>query len=380
MKIQIIDGSTQFSGGRRLLFLHANELVRRGHQVTAWVEKEPQVAWMSTDFPIRLIASNSLRQLPTSDICLFQRWRFAGPLWRAQRGIPVHFCQGFEGTDAENRLAKLSKRPWRNLFAIWKLWRRARQLDREYARLLPKLVVHQPLRELLMQRYGQSAHLVPCGLADDFFTAPDEPTERGQNVLVVGPRSVGWKRIDDALRAVRHLKQRRPDLRLIRVSPERISGKERRFGVVDEYHAMLNPAQLADQYRRAAVVVVPSDATEGFGLPALEAMACGTPVVLTQIPAFRAFAAPIDYAHFVPVGRPDRLAKAVGRLLDDRAEQARLRERGRTVAASYTLQHSFEAMEAALREILERQRRLRTGLSPVQGNWSNFAEITHSAR
>jgi glycosyltransferase involved in cell wall biosynthesis len=355
MRIQIIDGSTRFSGGRRMLYLHANELVRRGHDVTLWVGKEPRIDWLKISFSLRCLEGGSLGRLPECDVCLFQRWRFARQVWHAARGIPVHFCQGYEGTDAENRIAQALVQPWRNLPLLVKLWRRLRRLHQAYATATVKIVVHQPLRDLLARRYQQSAYFVPYGLADEVFAPPEEPRPFTPTVLVVGPASIGWKRTGDAVAAVRVVKQRRPGVRLVRVSPEPIDPVERQSGIIDEYHSMLNPEEMAEQYRRAALLVVPSDATEGFGLPALEAMACGTPVVLTDIPSFRSFARPMDYAEFVPVGRPDLLAAAIEHLLDRPARREQLSARGLEVAAGYTMERSYQAMSETLAEVVSRR-------------------------
>jgi glycosyltransferase involved in cell wall biosynthesis len=355
MKIQIIDGSTRFSGGRRMLLLHANELVRRGHDVTLWIEQASQVDWLPVEFPVCSLEGQPLASLPESDIVLFQRWRFALPVIKAHRGIPVHYCQGYEGTDAENRLTRNLAHPWRNLPKVWKLWRRLRRLHNAYGAASAKIVVHQPLRELIACRYRQWSYLVPYGLAEDIFFPTEDPTDRGQNVLVVGPYSIGWKRIADALEAVRLLKLKRPGVRLVRVSPEPPAAAEQQPDVIDEFHTMLTPEQMAEQYRRAAVLLVSSDATEGFGLPALEAMACGTPTVLTDIPSFRAFAKPADYAQFVPVGQPLQMAETVHRLLDAPAQRQALAQHGLQVASRYTMERSFQAMSDTLAEIVCRK-------------------------
>jgi glycosyltransferase involved in cell wall biosynthesis len=127
---------------------------------------------------------------------------------------------------------------------------------------------------------------------------------------------------------------------------------EEALGVTDAFHTMLTPPAMADLYRAADVLVLASDATEGFGLPLLEAMACGTPAVVTDIPAFRTFARPSDFAQFVPVADPSALAAAVDRLLDDPAARRRLSERGPEVAAGYRLERSRQAMEESLNDIL----------------------------
>ena len=77
----------------------------------------------------------------------------------------------------------------------------------------------------------------------------------------------------------------------------------------------LDERTLAAMYRRAALVLQPSE-REGFGLPLLEAMACGTPVVASDLPVLREVGgAAVEYC---PVGDTDAWVRTVSALLDER--------------------------------------------------------------
>ena len=78
--------------------------------------------------------------------------------------------------------------------------------------------------------------------------------------------------------------------------------------------------ELARWYNRAVVVVVPSR-FEGFGLTALEALACGTPVVATNVDGLRDL--PLGNGALVPFGDEGALAAAVARFADGRAVAGR---------------------------------------------------------
>ncbi|MDH4365424.1 MAG: glycosyltransferase family 4 protein [Acidimicrobiia bacterium] len=93
----------------------------------------------------------------------------------------------------------------------------------------------------------------------------------------------------------------------------------RRLGYVSD-------AERADLLAGAACLAYPSR-YEGFGLPPLEAMAQGTPVVATTIGAVTEVCA--DAALLVPPGDPDALARALATVLSDDAEAARLVAAGR---------------------------------------------------
>jgi len=105
----------------------------------------------------------------------------------------------------------------------------------------------------------------------------------------------------------------------------------------------LDDADLAVAYARAAVVVVPS-LSDGFGLPALEAMGLGAPVVHSDAPALIEVCS--DAGIIVPrldaAGYPRRLADAIQGVLDDPSLATQLSVRGRDRAGAFSWRDSAE--------------------------------------
>jgi glycosyltransferase involved in cell wall biosynthesis len=97
---------------------------------------------------------------------------------------------------------------------------------------------------------------------------------------------------------------------------------------------------------RAAMVVMPS-LWEGFGLAALEAMACGRPVIASDVDGLREFITHERDGLLVPAGDVTALAEAIARLLRDRALAERLAAAGRArVAEAFTLDTMARKLEA----------------------------------
>jgi glycosyltransferase involved in cell wall biosynthesis len=94
----------------------------------------------------------------------------------------------------------------------------------------------------------------------------------------------------------------------------------------------LADAELGVILRRACALVAPSRA-EGFGLPVAEAMAVGTPVICSDIPALAEVAG--DAAVLVPPDDPVALADALGDLLGDEAALRKLSEAGLARSVRY---------------------------------------------
>jgi glycosyltransferase-like protein len=86
---------------------------------------------------------------------------------------------------------------------------------------------------------------------------------------------------------------------------------------------------------------------EGFGLAALEALACGLPLVCSDLPVFRTFLRDGDSAVIVATGDVEALAEALERVATDAALRARLRRGGEAVARAHSWDRSAIEHERA---------------------------------
>jgi len=102
-------------------------------------------------------------------------------------------------------------------------------------------------------------------------------------------------------------------------------------------------AELVELYRGAHALVYPS-LVEGFGLPLLEAMAVGTPVIASDIPIFREVSGGV--ARFVPALDPEAWAAAVMKLSSQ--NRAELSEGGRREARKATWGRTTDALLATV--------------------------------
>ena len=105
--------------------------------------------------------------------------------------------------------------------------------------------------------------------------------------------------------------------------------------------------QLASLYRSADALLFPSW-MEGFGLPLLEAMACGTPLVTSGCSAMPEVAGPA--AVYVDPASPHGIASAVSSLIADESLRLRLGEAGRKRAALFSWDRAAAATAQVLRE------------------------------
>jgi len=212
--------------------------------------------------------------------------------------------------------------------------------------------------ELIHADFGvarERIRMVGNGLDTELFR-PDPAVARNEGeLLCIGRASDPNKGVQTLIRALGKLG---PEVRLTLVDSASSGNDARRWareaGCEDrlELTGRVETEDLVALYRRASLVVVPSR-FEGFGLPAAEAMACGTPVVASRAGALPEVLETGGAGVLVAVDDPEALAKAIGSLLEQpemrRAMSGRAPSR---IHAAYAWPAIAARTEAVYREAL----------------------------
>ncbi len=212
--------------------------------------------------------------------------------------------------------------------------------------------------ELIARDFGvdrERIAMLANGVATDVYHPDPGVVRRENEILCVGRASDPNKGIRSLIQALARL----PDeVRLILVDSDHPDNPARQwareFGCADrvEIPGRVPTEKLLHLYRRATLVVVPSR-YEGFGLPAAEAMACGTPVVATSAGALPEVLGVGQAGLLVEPDRPDALAKAIASLLEQPAARAEMSARGRErIVKAYAWPRVAEATAAAYTEVI----------------------------
>lgn len=108
-----------------------------------------------------------------------------------------------------------------------------------------------------------------------------------------------------------------------------------------------NDIELGHLYQHASVFLF-SSWSEGFGLPPLEAMACGVPVVTTACGGVEDFAHHEENCLLVPPRQPHALYEGMQRIKSDPALAQRLSQGGLATGRSFTFERALDRMEQVL--------------------------------
>jgi glycosyltransferase involved in cell wall biosynthesis len=197
----------------------------------------------------------------------------------------------------------------------------------------------------------------PLGIADEFTPNLNRSAGAPGAVEPFGVLHVGSciprKRIDVLLNVFARLREIHPAARLLQIGGEWTAAQREIIDRHDLARSLdqqrgLDRVELARHYRNASLVAVTSEA-EGFGLPVIEALACGASVLASDIPVLREVGGDaIDYA---PVGQIDAWTEAASRLLTD-ATAAPPLSRRLARASLYSWAHHADVIAGAYERLL----------------------------
>ena len=168
--------------------------------------------------------------------------------------------------------------------------------------------------------------IIYCGVDADVFREQPGLQRPGNRILVINSGDTPLKGLKYLLEAVAELRKTRV-VELTIVGEPLVNGytegliESLCLGDCTQYTGKIDTNSLVRQYSSATMLVVPS-IYEGFGLPAAEAMACGTPVISTTAGALPEVVG--DAGILAPPGDTGALVAAIKALLDDEARRKEL--------------------------------------------------------
>jgi phosphatidylinositol alpha-mannosyltransferase len=205
-----------------------------------------------------------------------------------------------------------------------------------------RIAVSQAARRTLVEHLGGDAVMIPNGVSMAAFAGvepfPGWPGDGGA-LGFLGRFEEARKGLPVLLAAFEKLAAARPGLRLLIAGPGDPDEIRNALpaDVFDRVHLLgqVSDADKARMLRSVDVYVAPNIGGESFGIVLLEAMAVGTPVLASDLEAFRAVLDGGRSGQLFATGDSDDLALKAGTLLDDPAARAALVILGRATARSY---------------------------------------------
>lgn len=315
-----------FGGVRRYIEI-GNELVLRGYEFTLFTPSGRPPDWL----PFKG------RSLPFSAI--------------SDRSFDVGLCSEYSILEAFDGLRADKK------FFYFVL--EGHKLEKEVVRRgFMFLGNSEGLCRRIERKYGVACRRAPGGVNPEIFR-PLDPAERRPRsrdefkVLCYGRATRRRKGVHLVIRAVESLRRRYPGLKLVFF--DSLVGEDRRdprklirTSVPQEFHLDLPQSRMAWLFGQADAFVS-AEKRAGWANTAAEAMACRLPVVCTASGS-RDFAIDGQTALVIPMRHPCFIARALRRLIEDRALAARLADAGNKKIAEFSWPRLVTRLEAYFKE------------------------------
>lgn len=338
MKVVIPAGALHIGGGCKVLVELAHALTARGHDTEIVVPEGMPVDY-EVNCRLTRVATLSKKTIPYGDIVLPNFYTTFQPSFEAWPKQCVRWSLGFEPYWVPNKD-----------YAIW-----------TYAQKVPTISISTWLDDQIYKHVGQRGFVVNLGVDPEiFYPAPKSMVHstNSQKVILYMARDpkAGYelKGYNDFVRSMELFqKWYHGDFIVYMICTERPLPLP---GIPHRLFQPKNAWEIAELYRSADVFVSTSW-FEGFAIPPLEAMACGTPVVTTDSGGVLDFCQHLDSAYLSEPKDPNSIALGMISVLSNRKLAHRLTLGGAKSAKRLT-KSVFEEKMVEVLETIYRERTL----------------------
>jgi glycosyltransferase involved in cell wall biosynthesis len=338
LKITFLSPHIRIAGGVRAILTYADRLAGRGHDVTVVVPaKRPWLAWWRNvrgqgpgwipgfRARVRWVAGWEPARLPDADALIATAWQSADAVARApaSAGAKFYFVQHYESLYHGDPA----------------------RVDATYALPLKKIVISTWLKDIMRERFARAAEVLVTPVDRALFHPVEGARSDDALRVLMLHHDYAWKGVREGLEAIAAVKVRHPEVLLVGFGVKR----PREALPYDEFHENLPQERLAWLYSRCPIYLCPSW-DEGLGMPPMEAMACGAALVTFDNGGCRDYALDGETALVAPRRDVAALARALARVVTDRALRVRLAECGRDfVTSRFDWDRAAERLEGILR-------------------------------
>jgi len=212
-----------------------------------------------------------------------------------------------------------------------------------------------------LANYQDKIRVVPVGVDVNRFK-PLEVKEEENSIFFLSllDEFHTYKGLEYLLKAIKIVKKELKDIKLIVGGKgtllEYYKSMAESFGIKDnvEFHGFIPEENIVEYYNRCSLFVLPSisSAQEGFGIVALEALACKKPVITTEIVGIAEYLEKTGSGVVIPKKDPESLADAICQILKGNSRE-KMGENGRKlVEDKYTWEIVAKMTEKVYNEIL----------------------------
>ena len=342
------DNGNKCDGGSKVIYEYANELAKNGHDVCLYfgaksIYKKLNLPELIRK-PLAIFASLYIRprwfkfhrnvkkrvfynmnssKIEKADAVIATAIDTFKPLMELPdtNGKKFYFIQGFENWDHPDE-----------------------DVLETYSKTTTNIVVAKWLKNIVDEHSNKPSYLVSNCINTDLFN--DKGLYRRKHSIVFHYRAADHKGPQYALDAIRKLEEKYDDLVVDIIS---IEDKPENLPRCCAYHQKITPKEVAEINNKTEVFMC-TTVEEGFGLPGLEAMACGCAVVSTSYRGVLEYAVDGENALLSPVRDVDKMVENIVRLFEDDKLRKSITDNGIKTGRSRSLEKSAEEFERILCE------------------------------